>query len=78
MTTKSVTWTRADRALLAIVNLIECADFADYDPEGRAFRELSAAAEAARRIRNQRPEPLGARNFLRGPASSGTEGNAHA
>lgn len=55
--TKRVTWTRADRALLAIVSLMECTDFGEHDTDGTARRDLDRAADAARRIRNQLPAP---------------------
>lgn len=62
---KHVTWTRADRTLIAIVQLMECGDFHDLDPDGRAWQALSDAANAARRVRDQLPEPRDARSILR-------------
>jgi len=51
--TKRVTYTRADRVLLAAVALMECGDFNAYDPDGSKRRALDAACDAARAIRDQ-------------------------
>jgi hypothetical protein len=56
---KRVTYTRADRVLLACVSLMECGDFGEYDPDGTARQALDRAADVAREIRdNARIRPL--------------------
>jgi len=50
---KRVTYTRADRVLLAAVALMECGDFNQYDPDGSKRRALDEACDAARAIRDR-------------------------
>lgn len=53
---KRVTYTRADRIILAIVDLMECDDFDNQaEPGDRAL--LDRAADAARAIRNRQTPP---------------------
>jgi hypothetical protein len=53
---KRVTWARADRAIVAIAELIECDDFGERAREaglgGDALRDLDRAAGVARAIRD--------------------------
>jgi hypothetical protein len=46
-----VTHAKADRVILAVAALIECADFGDYT-DSTTLRDLDRAADQARRIRN--------------------------
>jgi hypothetical protein len=58
---KRITYTRADRVILAAVDLMECGDFSEQDPDGSKRHALDAACDAAREIRDQLPGP-GLRN----------------
>jgi len=49
---KRLTWRKADRALLAIVELIECAD-ATRDER----HDLNVAADVVRAVRDRLPRP---------------------
>lgn len=53
---KKVTWERADMALLAIIDLMECEDLRAH---GGEFMLLDRVAHAVRAIRAQCPEPEG-------------------
>jgi hypothetical protein len=48
---KRLTWRRADRALSALVDLMECEDTAPLE-----FRDLDRAADAVRAIRDRLPK----------------------
>ena len=53
---KRVTYTRADRVILAVVDLMECDDF-DEQAEPGTRAALDLAADAARAIRDRQTPP---------------------
>ena len=54
-----MTWRRAGRALLAVIELRECDDYHDYDPGAGGIGLLDKACDVLRTIRDQCPVPEG-------------------